>query len=157
MLFLGVASDKAGAKQKPYGGTPWKTNSKRRSLFGTKIPACNLYGHCSSAGFIRYARSSRGTLRGPGSKHDWRAEMRYRCQHRPHEYCYAEPGDYQALRQVHDGGRLPVAGGRACCSTLRKITVAYQDMQFKKCKQSFSGFTAQIIQHEIDHCNGIII
>lgn len=38
-----------------------------------------------------------------------------------------------------------------------KITVAYQDMQFKKCKQSFSGFTAQIIQHEIDHCHGIII
>lgn len=28
---------------------------------------------------------------------------------------------------------------------------------FTKCKQSFSGFTAQIIQHEIDHCNGIII
>ena len=24
MLFLGVASDKAGANQKPYGGTPWK-------------------------------------------------------------------------------------------------------------------------------------
>lgn len=42
------------------------------------------------------------------------------------------------------------------CAT-KKITVAYQDMQFKKCKQSFSGFTAQIIQHEIDHCHGIII
>ena len=24
ILFLGVASDKAGAKQKTYGGTPWK-------------------------------------------------------------------------------------------------------------------------------------
>ena len=38
-----------------------------------------------------------------------------------------------------------------------KITVTYQDMQLKPHKQSYSGFTAQIIQHEIDHCNGIII
>ena len=37
------------------------------------------------------------------------------------------------------------------------ITVEYQDESFKKCKQSYSGFVAQIIQHEIDHCNGIII
>lgn len=39
----------------------------------------------------------------------------------------------------------------------RKITVEYQDMQFKKQPQSFEGWTAQIIQHEIDHCDGIII
>lgn len=32
-----------------------------------------------------------------------------------------------------------------------------KDESFKKCKQSYSGFVAQIIQHEIDHCNGIII
>lgn len=37
------------------------------------------------------------------------------------------------------------------------ITVEYQDESFKKCKQSYSGFVAQVIQHEIDHCNGIII
>ena len=37
------------------------------------------------------------------------------------------------------------------------ITVEYKDESFKKCKQSYSGFVAQIIQHEIDHCNGIII
>ena len=127
---------------------------KDEDFFDTKIAACNLYGHCSSAGFIRYARSSCGPLRGPGSKYDRRAKMRYRREYRPYEYRDAEPGDYQALRQYNDGRRLPVAGGRACCSALRKITVAYQDMQFKKCKQSFSGFTAQIIQHEIDHCHG---
>ena len=59
-------------------------------------------------------------LRGLGSKYDRRAEMRYRRQYRSYEYCYAEPGDYQALRQIYDGGGLPVAGGRACCSALRK-------------------------------------
>jgi peptide deformylase len=38
-----------------------------------------------------------------------------------------------------------------------KIKVEYEDEKFKKVRKSFSGFTAQIIQHEIDHCNGILI
>lgn len=37
------------------------------------------------------------------------------------------------------------------------IEVVYLDQNFKKQRQHFSGWTAQIIQHEIDHCNGIII
>ncbi|WP_294404579.1 peptide deformylase [uncultured Clostridium sp.] len=37
------------------------------------------------------------------------------------------------------------------------IEVEYLDANFKKQKGTFTGYTAQIIQHEIDHCNGIII
>lgn len=37
------------------------------------------------------------------------------------------------------------------------IEVKYRDMDFKKQRQKFSGFTAQIIQHEIDHLGGILI
>ena len=37
------------------------------------------------------------------------------------------------------------------------IEVSYQDMTFQQRRQSFSGFTAQIIQHEVDHCEGILI
>ena len=37
------------------------------------------------------------------------------------------------------------------------IEVEYLDRNFKKHKQKFTGFTAQIIQHEIDHFEGIII
>ena len=37
------------------------------------------------------------------------------------------------------------------------IEVEYFDRDFKKKKDVFNGFVAQIIQHEIDHCNGIII
>ena len=37
------------------------------------------------------------------------------------------------------------------------ITVSYQDMSMKERQQVFSGFVAQIIQHEIDHCDGILI
>lgn len=39
----------------------------------------------------------------------------------------------------------------------QNIEVEYQDQSFVKRRQKFSGWTAQIIQHEIDHCNGIII
>ncbi len=38
-----------------------------------------------------------------------------------------------------------------------KIEVEYLDRNFKKHKQLFTGFTAQIIQHEVDHFEGIII
>ena len=38
-----------------------------------------------------------------------------------------------------------------------KIEVEYLDRNFKKQKQVFTGFTAQIIQHEMDHFEGIII
>lgn len=37
------------------------------------------------------------------------------------------------------------------------IEVEYLDSKFQKQKGTFTGYTAQIIQHEIDHCNGIII
>lgn len=37
------------------------------------------------------------------------------------------------------------------------IEVEYFDKSFKKQKGTFTGFVAQIIQHEVDHCNGIII
>ena len=38
-----------------------------------------------------------------------------------------------------------------------EIEVRYQDVSFREQRQSFSGFIAQIIQHEMDHLDGIII
>lgn len=37
------------------------------------------------------------------------------------------------------------------------IEVAYLDRNFREQKQVFTGMTAQIIQHEMDHCDGIVI
>ena len=37
------------------------------------------------------------------------------------------------------------------------IEVEYFDKNFKKQRNTFHGFVAQIIQHEVDHCNGITI
>lgn len=53
-------------------------------------------------------------------------------------------------------GCLSLSGVR---KTVRyqEIEVSYLDINFKKQKQKYSGWTAQIIQHEIDHCNGILI
>lgn len=53
-------------------------------------------------------------------------------------------------------GCLSLSGTRKT-TRYEKIEVSYLDMSFAKKKGSFSGWTAQIIQHEIDHCNGIII
>ena len=37
------------------------------------------------------------------------------------------------------------------------IEVEYFDKNCKNQRNTFHGFVAQIIQHEVDHCNGIII
>lgn len=39
----------------------------------------------------------------------------------------------------------------------KDIEVEYRDTYFKKQRQKYSGWIAQIIQHEIDHCDGIVI
>ena len=60
-------------------------------------------------------------------------------------------------------GRYETEEGCLSLSGMRKtvrfknITVSYRDMDFKPHTQSFTGYTAQIIQHEIDHCDGILI
>ena len=51
---------------------------------------------------------------------------------------------------------LSLAGFRKT-TRYEKIEVEYFDRSFKKQKGVFTGFTAQIIQHEIDHFEGIII
>lgn len=39
----------------------------------------------------------------------------------------------------------------------RSIKVQHQNEQFETRLKTYTGFTAQIIQHEIDHCNGVLI
>ena len=53
-------------------------------------------------------------------------------------------------------GCLSLVGTRKT-KRYEKITVEYLDLSFKKKKAEFSGYTAQIIQHEIDPCEGIVI
>ncbi len=53
-------------------------------------------------------------------------------------------------------GCLSLMGVRSI-TRYKEITVEYQDMNFKKQKKIFKDWTAQIIQHECDHLEGIII
>ena len=53
-------------------------------------------------------------------------------------------------------GCLSLDGVRACVR-YEEIEVDYLDSSFKPQHGKYSGFTAQIIQHEIDHCNGVVI
>ena len=39
----------------------------------------------------------------------------------------------------------------------RRIKVRFQDERFVRRTRDYKGWTAQIIQHEIDHCNGVLI
>lgn len=47
--------------------------------------------------------------------------------------------------------------GTRPCKRYKNIKVQYQNSDFDVRIKTFRGFTAQIIQHEIDHLNGIII
>ena len=60
-------------------------------------------------------------------------------------------GEYDA-----EEGCLSLPGTRKT-KRWKHITVEYQDMRFVKHRDSFEDFTAQIIQHEIDMTNGILI
>ena len=54
-------------------------------------------------------------------------------------------------------GCLSLLGGPRKTKRFQKIKVRWDNEDFQKRIKTFSGWTAQIIQHEIDHCNGILI
>ena len=54
-------------------------------------------------------------------------------------------------------GCLSLLGGPRKCKRYKKIKVQYQNLQLQTRIKTFTGWTAQIIQHEIDHCNGVLI
>lgn len=53
-------------------------------------------------------------------------------------------------------GCLSLSGMRTA-TRWKSIKVQYQNEQFQTRFKTFTGWTAQIIQHEIDHCEGILI
>ena len=54
-------------------------------------------------------------------------------------------------------GCLSLLGGPRPCKRYQTVKVRWQNEKFQIRIKTFSGWTAQIIQHEIDHCNGILI
>lgn len=52
---------------------------------------------------------------------------------------------------------LSLLGGPRKTKRYQKIKVQYKTMEFQERLKTFEGWTAQIIQHEIDHCDGVLI
>ena len=61
-------------------------------------------------------------------------------------------GEYET-----EEGCLSLLGGPRKCRRYQKIKVRWDNEQFRKRIKTFTGWTAQIIQHEVDHCNGVLI
>ena len=54
-------------------------------------------------------------------------------------------------------GCLSLLGGPRKCKRYQTIKVRWQNEVFQTRIKTFTGWPAQIIQHEIDHCNGVLI
>ena len=52
---------------------------------------------------------------------------------------------------------LSLLGGPRKCKRYKSIKVQYQTTEMQTRVKTYTGWTAQIIQHEVDHCNGILI
>ena len=54
-------------------------------------------------------------------------------------------------------GCLSLLGGPRKCKRYKSIKVKYQTAELQQRIKTYTGFTAQIIQHEVDHLQGILI
>ena len=64
----------------------------------------------------------------------------------------ASSGEYET-----EEGCLSLLGGPRKTKRFRKIKVRFQNAAMQMRVKTYTGWTAQIIQHEVDHCNGILI
>ncbi|MBR5571176.1 MAG: peptide deformylase [Oscillospiraceae bacterium] len=81
--------------------------------------------------------------------------------------CFDNDGSYmtmfnpEIIKQAEpydtEEGCLSLLGGPRPCRRYRTIKVRWQTEEMKSRIKTFTGFPAQIIQHEIDHCNGVLI
>lgn len=80
---------------------------------------------------------------------------------------FEDDGEYMVMFNPHiikksdpyntEESCLSLLGGPRKTKRYKSIKVQYQNSQFQIRIKTFTGFTAQIIQHEIDHCDGILI
>ena len=54
-------------------------------------------------------------------------------------------------------GCLSLLGGPRSCKRYKSIKVRYQTTEMQIRIKTYTSWTAQIIQHEVDHCDGILI
>ena len=52
---------------------------------------------------------------------------------------------------------LSLLGTHRPCKRYKSIKVKYQNLELQTRVKTYTGWTAQIIQHEVDHCDGVLI
>lgn len=62
----------------------------------------------------------------------------------------------EGRKYTAEEGCLSLPGTRRA-QRFEKLQLRYQDEQGRIKQRTFNGFTAQVIQHELDHCEGILI
>ena len=80
--------------------------------------------------------------------------------------CFSDEGKYtEMFNPVLLSAKEPYEAEEGCLSLdgvrkvrrFRSIKVRWQTRRFEVRIRTYTGFTAQIIQHEMDHCAGILI
>ena len=90
-------------------------------------------------------------------KYDRGSEKYYCSGSRPVSVCHDQSGITKKLRPYQtEEGCLSLEGVRPC-TRYEEIEVDYLDSNFRKQHGKYTGWTAQIIQHEVDHCCGVVI
>lgn len=75
----------------------------------------------------------------------------------PFEFAMVNPVITKMSQEYRtEEGCLSLDGTREC-TRYKEIEFDYLDSDFRTQHGKYSGFTAQIIQHEIDHCCGVVI
>ena len=64
----------------------------------------------------------------------------------------AKSGAYET-----EEGCLSLLGGPRPCKRYKTIKVKYQTLELQTRIKTYTGWTAQIIQHEVDHCDGVLV
>lgn len=64
--------------------------------------------------------------------------------------------EFSDILQLGEEGCLSVESQRGQVLRAEKVTVQYYNLVGEKIQNTFSGFPARIVQHEIDHLNGIL-
>ena len=73
---------------------------------------------------------------------------------------FQDGGSYVSMLNpviIKTGDKRYTAEEGCLCHSTQKIKVSYMDCCGKKKIKTYEGFCAQIIQHELDHCDGILI
>lgn len=100
-------------------------------------------------------------MRRYGSEYDWREEAYYCVPRRERTsinvYCNARRDHLKTSAYNTEEGCFTLFGGPRPCKLYKSIKVKYQNLELQTRIKTYTGWMAQIIQHEVDHCDWMLV